>query len=251
MPYAVLQTNLTAPSVEQLQRAFQFVEGLTRYDARILGNDAFGILAKDLSAKQAGAMQGALRVEGLETEIVDQSFLPPVPPTRFVQRCEPLPEHLLIYDPLGRSFSLEWPHVLIVAAGAVRVTEFVQQRKARPVTRYHGDGAQSVDMEYETVSKEQQNSRLLGEIIVAGGSLRYSVIADQMNFAYLGERKVGNPIGNFSLFLRDLVRFSSHAYVNRGAEVMQAEPAKSFNYPSKNAFYEEIIWMLWQLKKAA
>jgi len=251
MPYAVLQMNLNAPSIEQLQRAFRFVEGLTPYDARILGNDAFGILVKDLSAKQAGALQGALRSEGLETEIVDQSHLPAIPPTHFVHRCEPSPEHLLIYDPAGRSFALEWPHVLIVAAGAVRLTEFVQQRKQRPVTRYRGDGVQSVEIEYDTVSKEEQNFRLLCEIIVTGGALRYSVTAEKLNFSYLGERNMGNPVANFSLFVRDLVRFSSHCYVNRGAEVMQNDATKAFSYPSKNAFYEEIVWMLWQLKKAA
>ena len=103
MPYAVLQTDLNPPGLDQLQRAFRLVPGLTAGDAHILGQDAFGILVKNFSEEQAGALQGALRGEGVETEIVDQSFLPELPPKKIVQRLDCLPEHLLIYDPLGRT----------------------------------------------------------------------------------------------------------------------------------------------------
>ncbi len=249
MPYAVLQSKLNAPSLEQLQRAFRFVQGLTAYDARILGNDAFGILVKDLSAQQAASLQGALRIEGFETEIVDQALLPSMPPTHFLRRCDALPQHLLLYDPLGRSFPLEWPHVLIVAAGAVRLTEFVQQRRERPLVRYDGD-VDAGATEMLSTTKETQNVRLICEIIVANAGLRYSVSAERMDFTYLGERNLGDAAANFSLFVRDLVGFSSDAYVNRGAEVLQADATSAFTYPSKNAFHEEIIWMLWQLKKS-
>src|SRR5687768_9952591 len=136
MPYAVLQTDLNPPRIDQLQRAVRFVPGLTPGDAHILGKDAFGILVKNFSEEQAGSLQRALRDEGMETEIVDQSLLPEIPPKKIVHRLDCLPEHLLIFDPLGRSFSLDWRHVMVVAAGAVRLTEFVQRRQERPFVRY-------------------------------------------------------------------------------------------------------------------
>ena len=251
MRYAVLQTDLNPPAIDQLRRAFRSVPGLTAADATILGNDAFGILVKNLSEQQAGAMQGALRIEGIETEIVDQKFLPELPRTHLVRRMDCAPEHLTIYDPLGRTFALEWNHVVIVAAGAVKLTDFVKEQKARPVTRYHGDGASAVEIEYDTVTREERNFHMLGEVVIAGGALRYSFTADKFNFAGLGERNMGSMVANFSLFVRDLIQFSPNVVLNRGAEAMRANATEVLSYPSKNAFYEEIVWMLWQMKKAA
>ena len=129
MPYAVLQTDLNPPGIEQLQRAFRSVSGLTPGDAFILGKDAFGILVKNFAEKQAAAMQGALRAEGIGTEIVDQKFLPELPRTHFVSRFDCSPEHLLIYDPLGRPFALEWRHIVLIAAGAVRLTDLCGSKR--------------------------------------------------------------------------------------------------------------------------
>jgi hypothetical protein len=251
MRYAVLQTDLTPPAIDQLRRAFKSVPGLTAADASILGKDAIGILVKNLSEPQAGAMQGALRVEGIKTEIVHQKFLPELPRTHLVRRMDCSPEHLIIYDPLGRTFALEWNHVVIVAAGTVKLTDFVRQQKARPVARYYGDGASSVEMEYDTVTREERNFHMLGEVVIAGGALRYSFVADKFDFTGLGERNMETTAANFSLFVRDLIQFSPNARLNLGAAALRANATEILSYPSKNAFYEEIVWMLWQMKKAA
>jgi hypothetical protein len=251
MRYALLQTDLNPPSLDQLRRAFRFVPGLTPYDANILGNDAFGILVKDFSAEQAGALQGALRVEGIETEIVDQSLLPALPQTKIVQRLECHPAHLLIFDPLGKSFPLEWRHIMLIAAGGVQLTEFVRHETKRPVKLYRRDGQSTAEFEHETVTRKERNFHLLCEIIITGAALRYSFSADKFNFACLGERNLQNPSANFSLFVRDLIHFCPHAGLNRGATALQANATEIFAYPTKNAFHEEIVWMLWQIRKAA
>ena len=252
MRYAVLQTYLNPPAIEQLQRALKSVPGFTAGDAFILGGDAFGILVKDLSEQQAGALQGALRVEGMETEIVAQASLPPLPQTHFVRQMECSPEHLLIFDPLGRPFALDWRHVMCIAAGAVRLTEFVQrQHEVLPVSNpYYGTRGPDIP-EFETRTHEEQRFHLLGEIIVTGAALRYSFNAEKFNFAALGPRNMEHSLANFSLLVRDLIRFSPNASLNRGAAELRADATKIFPYPSKNAFHEEIVWMLWQMKKAA
>ncbi len=248
MRYAVLQTDLNPPAIDQLRRAFKSVPELTAGDAFILGNDAFGILVKDLSEEQAGALQGALRIEGIESEIVDHTLLPLLPQTHIVRRMECSPEHLLIFDPLGRAFPLEWQHVMCIATGAVRLSEFVQrQHQVQPVTRRRAPEEPA----YETRTHEERRFHLLGEIIITGAALRYSFTADKFNFAGLGDRNMENTVANFSLFVRDLIQFSPRAVLNRGAEALRANATGILSYPSKNAFYEEIVWMLWQMKKAA
>lgn len=249
MRYAVLQTDLNPPGHDQLLRAFRTVPGLTPYDAGILGNDAFGVLVKNFSAGQAAALQGSLRIEGIETEIVEQSLLPEMPPAKQVHRLECRSEHLVIFDPLGHSFPLEWRHVLLLAAGAVRVSDFVRQQKARPVTRVNGRGHIVQEMEYESVTREERNFHLLGEIIITGAALRYSFTADKFNFAGLGARRTDSLAGNFGLFLRDLIHACPHAVLNRGAAALQLQNPEVSSYPTKNAFHEEIVWRLWQMRK--
>jgi hypothetical protein len=250
MPYAVLQPDLNPPRIEQLQRAFRFVPGLTPGDAHILSRDAFGILVKDFSKEQAGALQGALRNEGIETEIVDQSWLPELPPKKLVQRLDCTPEHLLIYDPLGRSFPLDWRHVMLVAAGVVQLSEFVQYQETR-ANPFDFQRYQAEEPERETVFRETQQLRLMAEIVITGAVLRYSVAAEKFNFAYLGERNTRNAAANFSLLVRDIIQHSPNTGLNRGAATLRVDATQIFEYPSKNAFYEEIVWMLWQIKKTA
>src|SRR5260370_18892967 len=131
MSCAVMQKDLSVPPVEGLKRAFRSVKCLIQYDAVVLANDAYGILVKHLSCEDAATLQGALQAEGVQTEIVDERSLPTLPTTKFVHRLDCLPESLLIYDPLGRGFPLEWPHVMMVAAGPARL-EATRQPRSHP-----------------------------------------------------------------------------------------------------------------------
>ena len=106
MNFAVLQKTLDIPSVEKIEWALVSVPGFTRIDAQTFANDAYGILVKNISAEQATAFSQALLGQGIETEVVAENELPPLPQTKFVQRLDCRPDALLIYDPLGRSFPL-------------------------------------------------------------------------------------------------------------------------------------------------
>jgi len=250
MPYAILQTDLTPSSLDQLKRAFRTVKFLTEVDAYTLGSDAFGIIVKNLEADRAAALQSALRAEGVETEIADQRALPEMPATKFVSRLDCLPDGLLIYDPLGRSFRLEWGHILMIAAGSVRLTEFAWVEKIRYETRYDWQGHPRVEQVRDVSTKEEQNFHLVLEIILTRAVGRYSVTADRFNFACLGERQTNSLPENFALLVRDLIRFAPQAALNRGALHLRENSWELFTYPSKNAFFEEIIWLLWRMQPA-
>lgn len=248
MSYAIVQTTLIPPSVEQLQRAFRAVKFLTAVDAHILAKDAFGILVKDLTPENAAALQGALRAERVETEIVEECLLPELPPTKFLTRLDCAPEALVLYDPLGRSFRVEWGHLWMIAAGNVLLSEFVEQRKVRrDFSRDGGDSAQPV---IETVTREEQNYHLMLEIILSRRVARYSVKVERFNFAYLGERRTKSVASNFASLVRDLIEFAPHAALNQGAFCLRDNEGELFTYPSKSAFLEEITWLLWRLSQA-
>src|SRR6266849_4009958 len=251
MSCAVMQKDLSIPPVEALKRAFRSVKCLTQYDAVILANDAYGILVKHLSGEDAATLQGALQAEGVQTEIVDEGSLPTLPTTKFVPRLDCLPESLLLYDPLGRGFPLEWPHVMMVAAGRVRLEDTSQSRPHAAITRHDMFGPAQPQLPTDLGKEREGNHHLVLEIILTRAVLCYSATADRFNFQYLGDRKVAAESANFALLVRDLANFAPHAILNRGAQSLLQDAKEIFAYPSRNAFHEEIIWLLWRLAQGA
>ncbi len=245
MNFVVLQKTLDIPPVEKIEQALLSVEGFARIDAQTFANDAYGILVKNLSAEQAGAFSGALLSQGIDNEVVAESHLVPLPQTKFVHRLDCTLEGLLIYDPLGRSFLLAWGHILLIAAGCVRLTDFTRvERKVWAADDVDGGVIPMI----ESHSVEERNNHLLLEIIVSGAVQRYSVSAEKFRFDYLGERRTKNLPENFALLVQDLAAFAPHAMLNRGAFFLKQNEAL-FPYPSKNAFFEEITWLLWRMKQ--
>ena len=243
MKFAVLQKTLDIPPVERIEQALLLVPGFTRIDAHTFANDAYGILVKNLSAEQAHAFSRALLGQGVETEVVAENALVPLPPTKYVQRLDCTPDALLLYDPLGRSFPLPWQHVMVVAAGCVRLTEFNRVEKQQWVD--DGNGGQVRVTDHRTV--EERNNHLLLEIIVTGAVLRYSVSAEKFRFDTLGDRRTKSVPQNFALLVQDIASHAPGALLNRGAFFLtQDQPL--LPYPTKNAFFEEITWLLWRMK---
>ena len=253
MGFAVLQKSLEPPSLDQLKNAFRGVPGLTAVDAHILGRDAFGVLVKGFALDRATALQSALASQGVVTEVVDDGQLPALPPVRHVNRLDCTPAALMISDPLGRSFPLEWRNILLVAAGKVKVDEFEQIRTETRVPTYHMEGGVSYETRIDYRTKEGRHERLLLEIVVSRAALRYSINADQsahLLFQYLGGRRTRDLGANFAMLVQDLAKGAPEAALNRGAHYLCENAADVFAYPSKNAFYEEITWLLWQLSKS-
>ncbi len=244
MNFAVLQKSLDIPRVEKSEQALLSVPGFTRVDAQIFANDAYGILVRNISAERANAFSQALLGQGIETEVVAEKELVALPPTKFVHRLDCNLEALLIYDPLGRSFPLEWKYVMLIAAGCVRVMDFKRVEKPSWSTVSSEGGA------YETTSiynVEERHDQLLLEIVVTGAVLRYSVNAENFRFDYLGGERTKSSQENFARLVQDIVAFAPHAALNRGAFSVKQNQTLFF-YPSKNAFFEEITWLLWRTK---
>ena len=246
MPYAIMQKALEAPTVDQLQTAFRGVPGVAAVDARIFAKNIFGVLAQGLTEQQAAAAKAGFTAQNIEVESVDERAVPPMPPIRHVRRLDCTPEALLIYDPIGRPVPLAWNNIMIVAAGQVVMAEFDRQAedyyvqtRSGPMlrTRYHED--------------EMHRERWLLEIVIRGGALRFSVNSHEVLgtfFQYLGERQARDFGTNFQMVVRDIIQATPDAALNRGACSIRDQAPKSFLYPNRKAFNEEMIWLLWKLK---
>jgi hypothetical protein len=251
MEFMVLQKGAERPTIEQLKRAFSGVPGLLAPDALPLCKETFGAIVRGFSEVQAAALQAGLKAEGVETEIIEHSQWPVLPVTKTIRRLECAPEALMIYDPYGRKFPVEWGQVMLIAAGSVRQATFERKRTELVETKIklvHGIPIpeRKVTVGFSTQEGEAKADRV--EIVLTGGVAQYSIEAKDFNYAYLGERVTQNPAVNFALLLRDLVNYAPGAKLNRGATAMLTEPPSSVSYPHKNSLQDEIQWMLWRSK---
>lgn len=256
--------------MEKVKSALVGVPGLTAADAAMMCRHSLGILARGLSREQAQQIQAQLAAQGIETGIADQAALPALPPMRHAIRVDCTTDALEIYDPVGHKFPLGWNDIMLVAAGKVAVTEF--KRVSMPMSLPADQGralgivdellfsntnfpnvsrasvTQGEPLHYE--SREEHHQRWMVEVVIRGGGLRYNFEAEQALaplFLYLGDRRTDDVTTNFKLLVQDICRGATQAAVNRGAYYLREGNVNAFAYETKNAFYDEMTWLLWKL----
>lgn len=247
MAYAIVQKELVVPEVEQLQRAFRVSPELTRLDAQTAANDAYGILLRGVESRQANALRDALLLESVETELVEESKLPVIPPARIVQQVEFHASHVTLYDPLRRAAEVAWGDIIFIAAGYVRMREVRRLRGALDEAGIHSAGI-GQDTSSTSHVREQEHIHMVLEIFASGGT-RHTLTADEFIFDHLGARLSDDLAMNFVSLAQDLAREAPNAGLNRGAFKACQQPPELFPYPSKAAFNEELTWMLWRIAK--
>ena len=94
MAYVILQKGLEAPPLEQMKAAFRGLSSLTPADAAMMCRHSMGILVRGIEQDEARQIQGSLAAQGIETEVVEQSALPALPPMRHLTRVECTPDAL-------------------------------------------------------------------------------------------------------------------------------------------------------------
>lgn len=240
MPYAIVQRELVTPEPDVLAKAFRTLPILTDIDAHTASRDAFGILMRGLNVEDASRLHDALLKQNVGVEVADEAELPVIPPSKVARQVELLPSSLRLYDPMGRMFNLTWNDILLVCAGNVRLHEFKRVNEpavATGISPDTGDG---------TRTRESAEFHFLLDIVLNGGIARYCMVGDEFDFTYLGARRTPSLVDNFSLLVRDIAQAAPHAGLNRGAFLICEKAPEIFTYPGKAAFFEEMIWMLWQ-----
>jgi hypothetical protein len=111
---------------------------------------------------------------------------------------------------------------------------------------------EEVDRPREIHEREGRVQRRFIELILGQARARLTVEVDahgHLLFQVLGEERGSDPSRNLAMLVRRLAVAVPGALLNRGAYLLRAEPPVTHVYPSRNAFQEEIIWMLWQMAR--
>jgi hypothetical protein len=245
MGYAIVQKELVVPNIELLTRAFCTLPELTSIDAQNAANDAYGILLRGLDGERAGVLQAALTHEGIETEMIRETELPNLSTPRIIRQVEFTPEHLAAHDPMQRVTRIPWSDLSLIAAGRVI------WRQVRRLSGSLDEQAHAGSLISEAAStsrvREEEQERLVIDLFLTDRTTRFSIIATEFNFGHLGQR-LSEDVGINHLFLvQELEEHAPHASLNQGAFKACQKPPEHFTYPSRQAYQEELVWMLWQI----
>jgi hypothetical protein len=250
MPYAIMQHDLETPSTEKLVRALRVLPQFAPFDAETIARDAYGILVKNLSQKDAERLHRALQEEGVFNAMVDERELVPLQDGFRLVKAALSDDALVIYDALQRPQRLQWSQVVMIAAGCVETSHFQRVETERVVYRGGPRGGAMPIVTTDVSYHEQMLPKCVVEIFVAASPARHHIAADDFSFDYLGKRLQKGPVDNYLALVEDLLRYAPNAILNRGASLMKEEPGTILQYPGKHAFEEEIVWHLWHARRA-
>ena len=102
-------------------------------------------------------------------------------------------------------------------------------------------------------TREERKPKWFLELILQGSVARFSLEPDDSGpslYACLGEARSGDPNQDLACLVDRMASSGPRVLLNRGAYFLRQSLPSSHTYPTKNAFYEEITWMLWRAAQA-
>lgn len=218
MTYALLQTSMTPPPIEALQRAFRSSDSLSAADAVFVADDAFGILARDLPGDEAQNIAASLASENVAVELVAERDLPRLPDAQAFASVQMREDCIRLFN--AREDGTDIPYKGL---------------------RLLGVGYDREDVRFE--------------IIFGDAVLRFNTTLSNLHFHHNPEFNGRSPGENLLLLVRRIRQLAPHIVLNRGAATLcsgaPVEHVEDFvSYPRTSAFFEEIIWLLWHARKA-
>jgi hypothetical protein len=244
--YAVLQREVGQPIADQMRRAFRSFSNLTDADAVRLAANAQGILLRHLGADEARAFHRALLAEGVAAAMVAEQDLDLLPASKSLHRLSLTEQALEVYDLRGQAKPIAWDDIALVAAGSVRHVEIsVTQTEGRSASPHPAFGMWP-KKSAAPVRKVESESQLILEIVLRHGVARYELDAAQFPFKYAVDKPELSSREKFIWLVREIGHRAGRAILNRGALDMRNGVDLVRGYPSRQAFTDEMIWLLWR-----
>lgn len=235
--YAILQRDGSPAGAEQIRRAFRSFSHLTDADAVRLAANAQGILLRHLSSDEARAFHHALQAEGVAAAMVSESDLRLLPESKSLHRLAVTETGLEVYDLLGRTKPVAWGEIGLVAAGAVGHLEINLTQTERP-------SIWPLKV-VEAVHKTETGSQLILEFVLIDGGMRYEINAAQFPFKYVVDQPGFSTLQKFVWLVREIARHATRAILNQGTRDVRDGIELVRGYPNRQAFTDEMIWLLW------
>jgi len=249
--YAVLQKDISRPVAEQMRLAFRSFNNLTDADAIRLAANAQGILLRHLGADEARAFHRALVAQGVDAALVAESDLDLLPASKSLHRLSLTEQAFEVYDLLGRAKPIPWVDIALVAAGSVRHVEISVTQPQSSGAGLHPAFGVWPKKSVESVRKVESETQLILEIVLADSTSRYELDAAQFPFKYAVDRSGFSTREKFIWLVREMGKRAPRAILNRGASDVCNGVDLVRGYPSRQAFNDEMIWLLWKAARSS
>jgi hypothetical protein len=247
MNWCVLQQDVRPVGAEQLKLGFARLRRFSDTDAIRCAREAYGILVRNLTQEEAMVLKNALQGAQISTHACPESSLPKLCDPKFVRRMEFSDQAMVIYDPLGRALPIPWDQVSLISAGAIRhfqMNQIVTYEAAADSDGFAG--------EFETVrdvrTKMDPTLRLVLDIFIAGGGMRFQVEGENFMYGYIIKEPVLEPSEKFQRLATQLCQRATKAFLNRGAIQVQ-NGACPVVYATRGYFADESTWLLWKSQR--
>ena len=217
--FAIALKQPAHPPVEALKRAFASFTNLTESDAVRLAGGAPGFLLRHLRRDAAQAIQRDLQAEGMATVLVNEDEIPALPGGKALHRMDVSAQALVAYDVLGRTRSVNWSEIRLIAAAAVRPTAAA-------------------------------TTHLVMDILLTD-STHYQIPAEGFPFKYVIDRPDLTTAQKFVWLVREICSRAPQALLNEGARAFTEGREPSCKYNTPQALTDEMTWLLWQAGKGA
>lgn len=253
--YALMNRNAEPVERDIFARAFRGVPGLTPVDAKVIGNPESGMLVRKLNLDQAMALQTNLKAAGRETEVVPEMALPVLTQSKIIRAVEFSADALTFRDAMQRSTTIPKQDFKLLAAGSVRTAAFSRRRIETQEVRahihhipIHAFPLMIPIMQHETrvqyMARESEEWVLRAEIMV--GDRRFVIEGENFDYNCLSSAMTQDIATNFCLLIHELVGKFSPSLTCRGVRLILADPPDFAYYPDKDAFHNELLWLLWR-----
>lgn len=240
MFWTVVQTDLIAPTTEQLIRAYEAVPSLVAGDAIRTARYSFGVLAENLPTDEAGNLVAALVRQGVPAAAVNPADLPILGQPTHCRRLQWTDHQLMLENAMQRPIEIAWDRLELVAVGDISM---IGHRLVADVQRVaHG---QYDHLQVVPASVEYRQSRVILELIADQGNLRFQFEEEHMAFPDLQGRRLVHRRGNFIQTVLDILQHAPRAVINRGAAGLSGQPIRIQSYPHPPMFDRENSWLLW------
>jgi hypothetical protein len=246
MTHALLQTHPTPPSAEQLAEAFRGIPGLTAVDAAKSARQAYGVLARNLTAEDATNVAKSLRGQGFEAIALAESQVPRLPEPKYTRRLDITPDALHVYDAIGRPQPVPWPQISLLSAGIVPRMNLVSFTTDEIKVSVGLTGHRRQEVVTQLNHKLDTSGQLVLDIILTGGSMRFQVESKEFLYKYTVDVPELEPNQRFGELVRRLLAHTPNVLLNRGAEQLRDNAPLPQVYISKAAFADESLWLLWR-----
>jgi hypothetical protein len=253
--YALMNRNSEPVGQDTFAHAFRGVPGLTPVDAKVIGNPESGMLVRKLTLDQALALQANLKAVGSHTEVVPEIALPVLAESKIVRSLEFSAETLTLRDVMQQSTTIANQDFKLLAAGSVRTAAFSRRRietqEVRAHTLHipiHAFPLMIPIVQHETrvqyIARESEEWVLRAEIMVV--NQRFVIEGENFDYGCLGSAMTQDTATNFCLLVHELAGKFSPPLISRGVRSILADPPDFAYYPNKDAFDNELLWLLWR-----